>query len=465
MQELLVLDTAASSPEALVQEHSDQLEVGGERLLFIRYPFEQYWLSEKPVLQLGALVKIAVSAQDVMVQFTVTDQLIDLTDYLNNNKSAAIDFSAICQRFSLPYFFIGQPITLMSVNIPKPWGQEIWFTGIEERGVSMASRGDHKLPLPWVLSVFPKVLCAQRQRSLVLLKILDPLPEAVVGDLYFELHEEKREVYVVTAVDQGAWPDEVGEIRYGVDQNVRKQYGSDEKFRSEFLGAVKAYEIVRRKIDSLLDAFENETGEQRPLTLNELTLNEKKSPALSSYIPDQLLTKEKKLRHAMESFTGRLPLKVGDVVKVPCLIPHSLQHGVRTVEFQTPVYERLIVSFAQKVLTQNHWDTQRAVELMALGLPQHDDIENLLEADGVRIDRVVDFGDFSVRRIVIKSGSQWFLASSDIYTLCMPIEGELIIGESTVEPEQAVLLTPAWLGAQIKNKNEVDISFLLADPK
>src|SRR5690625_7657891 len=42
-----------------------------------------------------------------------------------------------------------------------------------------------------------------------------PLPVEVVGDLYFELHEEKREVYVVTSIDPQAWPEGIGAIRYG----------------------------------------------------------------------------------------------------------------------------------------------------------------------------------------------------------------------------------------------------------
>ena len=68
----------------------------------------------------------------------------------------------------------------------------------------------------------------------------------------------------------------------------------------------------------------------------------------------------------MESFTRLLDLRVGDVVRVEPYYPHSLQHGVRVVELQTPTYERFIISFAQQVVTQDHWDSEHAIAHMSL---------------------------------------------------------------------------------------------------
>jgi hypothetical protein len=170
---------------------------------------------------------------------------------------------------------------------------------------------------------------------LTLLKILDPSSTPVLGDLYFELHEEKREVYVVTHIDREAWPDGVGYIRYGFAPERVGQFANEAEFRSAYLAAVQAYESVRRALDSLPEGAE----------------------------PDrELLALEPVLREGMNSFTGLRALRVGDVVEVPLLVPHALLHGVRTVEFQTPTYERKILSFAQKVLTQDHWDTTVGVE-------------------------------------------------------------------------------------------------------
>ena len=75
-----------------------------------------------------------------------------------------------------------------------------------------------------------------------LLKVLDPAPEPVLGDLYFELHETKQEVYVVTHVDRRAWPDGRGAIRFGMNAARRAVYADDAKFRAAFLKAVREYE-------------------------------------------------------------------------------------------------------------------------------------------------------------------------------------------------------------------------------
>ena len=72
-------------------------------------------------------------------------------------------------------------------------------------------------------------------------------------------------------------------------------------------------------------------------------------------------SEEKNLRQEMNSFTSMHTLRVGDVISIPTYTPHALQHGVRAIEFQTPHYERQILSFAQKVLTQSDWDTESAI--------------------------------------------------------------------------------------------------------
>ena len=104
-------------------------------------------------------------------------------------------------------FESGRALGLEPARIPKPWGQEVWFTGVEERGVCLFHRWSAQLPIPWVQAAAPGAFAGSPAEPLVLLKILDPVAQEVVGDLYFELHEEKREVYVVTHIDPEAWPD------------------------------------------------------------------------------------------------------------------------------------------------------------------------------------------------------------------------------------------------------------------
>jgi hypothetical protein len=294
------------------------------------------------------------------------------------------------------------PVRLLPVFIPKPWGQEIWFTGMEARGESRVrlADGSDLLISDW-LEADP--VAASANEPVLLLKILDPLPEPVRGDLYFEVHAEKREVYIVTHVDPKAWPDGSGGIRFGMSQEKRLELG-DAGLRSAYLSAVQSYEKVRRAIDA---------GTQSPF----------------------LVMQELALRKRMETFTHLRPLTVGDVVHVGTWFPHALQHGVRVVEFQTATYERLIVSFAQKVLTQNHWDTEAAVARMSLepGVIQQP------EAVSPGIKRIARFDHFNVWQIRHEAG-ECSLPSSIPYAVTMGVGGETRVNTLLLRAEEAALI-------------------------
>ncbi|MEM7096654.1 MAG: hypothetical protein AAF541_00230 [Pseudomonadota bacterium] len=294
-----------------------------------------------------------------------------------------------------------RPVRLDPVCIPKPWGQEIWYTGIEKRGVSGVLIEESRLPIDEYLACNPGGL--SNHAPLLLLKILDPKPTQVVGDLYFEVHEEKQEVYVVTSVDRQAWPGGKGAIRFGMNQSVRSKYTDDDAFRQAYLEAVQDYEGIRRKIDD------------GPL-----------SPG------DEAI--ELELRATMESFTSMRPLSVGDVVKVPTWTPHALQHGVRVVEFQTATYERFIISFAQKVLTQNHWDSQTAVAKMSLDAPEPPSFQNV----GPGIERIVEFSDFNVWRA--QACESVDLPKHVPYAVCMSLADGVTIADLTLQAEEACFI-------------------------
>ncbi len=238
---------------------------------------------------------------------------------------------------------------------------------------------------------------------MLLLKVLDPKAEEVLGDLYFEVHEEKREVYIVTAIHGASG----GAIRFGMDQSKRRRYASDAAFRAAYLDAVRAYESVRRRID--------EQGEDLP-------------------------AEEQALRRHMNSFTHLRTLDVGEVICVPTWTPHALQHGVRVVEFQTQTYERLIVSFAQRVQTQNHWDSERAIAGMHLDPPAAPQFE----AVQTGIERVARFADFNVWRA--SAGAGTFAMPSHLpYAVCMAIAGDAHIGPLTLAAGQACFVPRAAL--------------------
>ena len=138
------------------------------------------------------------------------------------------------------------PAILAPVYIKKPWGREIWYTGIENRGESSVMMDNNSsIPISLFLSLAPKQLT--NSKLPVLLKILDPKTVKSLGNLYLEVHEEKEEVYVVTHIDSEAWPHGVGTMRYGVDQIARQSYGSDQQFRAEYLSSVQEYEAIRQK--------------------------------------------------------------------------------------------------------------------------------------------------------------------------------------------------------------------------
>lgn len=324
---------------------------------------------------------------------------------------------------------LDEPVRLTPVCIPKPWGREIWLTGIESRGESLVRTGAGELPLSQYLALAPRRLA--RNAPLVLLKILDPKPEPVIGDLYFEVHEEKREVYVVTHVDATAWPDGRGRIRFGMNQARRREYRDDDRFRDDYLAAVRAYEEVRRALDA---------GE--------------------TVAPER----EQDLRAAMESFTAMRELAVGDVVVVPTWLPHSLQHGVRVIEFQTPTYERYILSFAQRVLTQPHWDTAEAVPRMRLEAPPAPAFDEVTPG----VENIVTFDDFRVWRARLAPGAELALPDHPSYVLCMVVQGEVNLGGLTLAAEEAAFVPAAALAdggrVSLRNPGGNDATVLLAAP-
>ncbi len=400
---------------------------GRDGLLVVDFSMSQYWLEGQPPLALTALYCQNQSG----LQVAVTDQSL-----VTDGSAGPEQFAHWVEAGGLAAVRPDTPVVLRSRAIPKPWGQEIWYSGVEKRGVCEFSQNGGATPIPWLQAALPGGAYGSPGTDLVLLKILDPLPIEVTGDLYFELHQKKREVYVVTHVDEQAWPDGTGYIRYGFSAEKLASYPDEQAFRAAYLEAVLAYERVRRSID---EAGAVPAGE--------------------------LVARETALRKAMESFTHMHPLRVGDVVKVPLLLPHSLQHGVRTIEFQTPVYERQILSFCQRVLTQDYWDTREAIKHMVLRPPPGSAPERLIDADGCRVERIVDFDDFQVLRIELACGCSHPVAPLTDYALTVTLKGTLQAGGTTASPEEALLLPRNWSGNLDAAASDQELVVLLAIPR
>ena len=347
------------------------------------------------------------------------------------------------------------------MHIAKPWGQEIWYTGIEARGQAGVQGEGGDIPLPWLLELMSGRIGMADERQPILLKVLDPLADEVYGDLYFELHEEKQEVYVVTHIDQKAWPEGIGAIQLGFA--AQEHYQTSDEFKQAYLAAVREYEHVRRLVDNKLDEKKAALGidPHQPVPASQVIdwINE----LSQAYENKDLFYSEEKLRQTMNSFVAHRTLVVGDVVTVPKLVPHALQHGVRVIEFQTPVYERKILSFAQKVLTQPHWDTEVALGAADMDFAQLQPPECLIDAPQLLVERIVNFEDFEVRRIQLDGT---YLLSSNYYSVLIVVQGSLSLntaGKTNYFEAGQALLIP-------KTENNWSISsaapciFLLASP-
>ncbi|MGB0691494.1 MAG: hypothetical protein ACPGPD_02200 [Pseudomonadales bacterium] len=375
-------------------------------------------------------------------QCLITDQPIPL----HEAEIPEDQFAAVARALALLPINLDAPMPLVPVTVAKPWGQEVWYTGIEARGVSLIV----STPIAWVIDIFGDAIgCRQAP---ILLKILDPFTAENLGDLYFELHEEKREVYIVTHVDETAWPDGTGQLRYGFNGNKLAQYPDRTAFQDDYLRAVEAYETTRRSIDGQLRQLKQERGmDPTAPMVPAATL------ALLAELPPALLEQEAQLRADMYAFTALVPVRTGDVISVAPFVPHSLQHGVRVVEFQTPHYERYILSFGQEVLTQDHWNTREALNQVAMaGTPPV-----LSESAVSGRERVASFDAFDVERITLKPGESISLAAG-CYQLVMGIKGNMLVGETQISAETAWFIPPGIANAVCTNSGDLDAVLLLA---
>jgi hypothetical protein len=420
--------------------------------LALNYSVDTPWQAEQSITQLAAIYLLDRSADtSIRILAAVTDHVDELNKLI---ATEGADFDYVCTSLALPVLNLMAPLSLETVVIPKPWGREIWYTGVEVRGVSTIQG----IPLPWVISLYKSGLVGQADAEPVLLKILDPLPQEVYGDLYFEMHIHKTEVYVVTHVDQSAWPNGTGQIRFGFSEEKLAQYADHGEFKTAYLASVQNYQRIRRQIDSRFDAYRISEGfpEYTPLptsTLQEWQLR----------LPTEWQQQEQQLRADMNEFTGTRNLSVGDVISIDPLTPHALQHGVRTIEFQTPHYERKILSFAQKVLTQSNWDTESAIQEMTITPVPPQGFEPVYPSPGVLTEKIADFEQFDVLRVSVESNYS-YRQPLDNYALVICITGRCDVNGLVLEPEHACLV-PHGLGlVTITNPGRQPMQCLIAYP-
>lgn len=434
-----------------------------EASLAFSFWHHQVYLPDQPTIMLIGIIHVNTSLSLPVIHVVIAPfsmQIRAEIELLGNDLLLLYQFAQL-NRLSMQ--LVSAPWLLEPVYIPKPWGREIWYTGIETRGQALVKGIIGSLPLAWLLALFPQ----SPYKNLILLKVLDPLPDEVFGDLYFELHQEKEEVYVVTHVDQAAWPDGIGQIQLGFDIEKLQKFDDLEAFKCAYLDVVRAYENVRRTLDAKLDNVRqsNAVALGAPADVQQL---KQWMDEISQHIENKdLLNDELMLRMDMNSFVSSVPIKVGDAIAIPKYVPHALQHGVRVVEFQTPVYERKILSFAQKVLTQDHWDTEEAIAIASFESTHKVNYDLLLEDKYVRVERIVTFEDFIVHRIHLKNGSS-YQSLDCTYALIMVIQGELILSSGEANKQKVIvgetLLLPKMLAGTYSFVSDSSCLFLYAVP-
>jgi hypothetical protein len=428
---LVIIDSSHNPERALDDQIAAMAQVGqAERCFALSFFCHQYYLPGEPYLHLLALVVLsAEKSKEPRIEVALLPYQPDLNGQLAKLTPGRLPLMAFAGHRGAPWLTLSEPLALAPVHIPKPWGKEIWHTGIEARGQSAVSVDGRQTPLPWLLELAPRRLASGFPRQLILLKELDPHSAPVFGDLYFEVHRRKQEVYVVTDLKSDAWPAGVGGVRYGFSPQKRACFENDRAFKRAYLQAVQEYEAVRGKVDAQLDERRLKAGlsVSAPVPLETLA-------QWQAELPAELNEAERQLRESMELFTAVRPVRVGDVVTVPPLTPHSLLHGVRVIEFQTPDYERHILSFGQKVLNQPRWDTADILGDIPLNAPVQHPPERWSPATGLSVEQLAEFPSFEVIRIVLNAGMSLALpqlrrafscaSRDDGYLLIMGLQGE-----------------------------------------
>ncbi|MBV1905537.1 MAG: hypothetical protein KUG75_05615 [Pseudomonadales bacterium] len=417
--------------------------LGAEAELLVHsYSIQTDWLSHPQTLDLTAVFLLSQLPSELPSTTQICGFVTDLAVEVKTRvKDPSQYFQELSTRYSAPVFDLKKPIQLTKVCVPKPWGQEIWYTGMEERGVSGVTAPGTKpsslpsvTPLPWYLSIASDFI--HKNKSIALLKILDPYAEPVKGDLYFELHTSKCEVYVVTQIDNSAWPEGKGRMRFGMNQVLRKAYPDDESFRAAYLNSVQHYRKLRTLIDNI------PPGDSSP----------------------QYNQEEQASRAIMEGFSANIALSIGDTVVVQPDTPHSLLHGVRVIEFQTPVYERYIISFAQKVLTQRNWDSEKAIERMTLDTPETPVFDIIQNTQGVLAERIVAFDEFNVLRVKIEANGICHLKTGLPYAICIVIDGKVTLNGIDLHTEEACFIPRFACEDNIENHTDSVTTCLIAAP-
>jgi len=103
-----------------------------ETVFVVTYPFVQYYLPDSPEITLVSVVSLSKRQQDtanINITATVFQENQISKDTLASLSPTFDSVSQFCENKKLPFFSFGEPVLLQPIDIPKPWGKEVWYTG------------------------------------------------------------------------------------------------------------------------------------------------------------------------------------------------------------------------------------------------------------------------------------------------------------------------------------------------
>ncbi|MBT4518842.1 MAG: hypothetical protein HOC23_02455, partial [Halieaceae bacterium] len=130
----------------------------GASLLLVDFTLEQYWLPGAPSIELTALY----CRDGKRTGVSVTDRQLNKLD-----MTPVSLYYHWAGEHAFTVVFLGDPLPLCPQQVAKPWGQEIWYTGVESRAVCGLGDASGMSPIPWVQAVMPGQAVGQPGQPLV----------------------------------------------------------------------------------------------------------------------------------------------------------------------------------------------------------------------------------------------------------------------------------------------------------
>lgn len=146
---------SSNHPENIIRDQQAALLAGADvsNVFTIHFNFHQYYFENPASIELLAIIYLKKSHEEINISCAIFlfDEAIK-----NKLKVLPCDFLTLkdfANQYQTPWLTISNLLVLDPIKIPKPWGQEIWYTGIETRGQSNISAQGFTTPLPWVLAL------------------------------------------------------------------------------------------------------------------------------------------------------------------------------------------------------------------------------------------------------------------------------------------------------------------------